>query len=40
MASAPSTLTRFERARCPLMFNPEVGAAPMFGALFERPANL
>ena len=33
MASAPSTLTRFERARWPLMFRPEVGAAPVLGAL-------
>ena len=33
VASAPSTLTRLARARWPLMFSPEVGAAPMLGAL-------
>src|ERR1035441_4878702 len=33
VASAPSTLTRLERARCPLIFSPEVGAAPRLGAL-------
>ena len=32
VASVPSTLTRFERARCPLMLSPEVGAAPRLGA--------
>ena len=33
VASAPSTFTRFERARCPLIVRPEVGAAPVLGAL-------
>ena len=33
MASKPSTLTRLARARWPPKFNPEVGAAPMEGAL-------
>ena len=33
VASAPSTFTRFDRPRCPLMFSPDVGAAPRFGAL-------
>ena len=32
VASAPSTFTRLERARCPPKLMPEVGAAPVFGA--------
>ena len=31
MASAPSTETSFERARCPPKFSPLVGAAPIEG---------
>src|SRR5947207_1746438 len=30
-ASSPSTFTRFDLARCPLIFSPEVGAAPIEG---------
>jgi hypothetical protein len=29
----PSTFTRFDRARWPLMFNPELRADPVEGAL-------
>ena len=33
VASAPSTFTRFERARWPLRFNPVLGEDPVEGAL-------